>query len=39
MQHNSLMATKARTSLTSLERLERQLQAITSDRAQETPGS
>ena len=34
MQHNSLMATKARTGLTSLERLERQLQAITPDRAQ-----
>jgi superfamily II DNA or RNA helicase len=34
MQHNSLMAIKVRTSLTSLERLERQLQAITPDRAQ-----
>ena len=32
--HNSPMATTARTGLTSLERLERQLQAITPDRAQ-----
>ena len=34
MEHNTLMPTKARTSLTSLERLERQFQAITPDRAQ-----
>jgi superfamily II DNA or RNA helicase len=34
MQHNTLMAPKARTGLTSLERLERQLQGITPDRAQ-----
>jgi superfamily II DNA or RNA helicase len=34
MQQNTCMATKARTNLTSLERLERQLQAITPDRAQ-----
>ena len=34
MPQNSPMVTKNRTSLTSLERLERQLQAITPDRAQ-----
>jgi hypothetical protein len=34
MPQNSRMAPKARASLTSLERLERQLQAITPDRAQ-----
>ena len=34
MEHNTFMPAKARTSLTSLERLERQLQAITPDRAQ-----
>jgi len=33
MQHNTYIPTKARTGLTSLERLERQLQAITPDRA------
>ena len=32
--HNSPMVTKARTRFTSLERLERQLQAISGDRAQ-----
>ena len=34
MQQNNCMVEKSRTSLTSLERLERQLQAITPNRAQ-----
>ena len=34
MQHNNCMVEKSRTSLTYLERLERQLRAISGDRAQ-----